>query len=490
MKKITLSGVSGDAILLTIIKLVTMAVGLAVTRLLSQYLSVYDYGTYSQILLIVSVVSSITIMGMMDGMNFFYCSERDDNMREAYVSSIFALQCIVSAIAGTGVIILSGPLCQHLENPDLKRLLFFAVSLPFLQNLLFMFQVLLVAVGKAKMLAIRNLVVSLARLVAVIFVVAVTKNVLVFLTTTVVLDMGQIVFFGWTLKKNNCHIRYRSVNAKLFTKILRYCVPMGIFVTLKSTNRDLDKYLIALLTDTETLAVYANASKPLPFDILMYSFYTVLVPKITRHVTAGEQEQAQVLYKDFLEIAYLVTVVPCFAALAASPQLMKLLYSNKYMVGLPIFCIYILVDMLQFTNITLILSAAGRAKMLMLLAGAMLALNAILDTALYQWVGIIGPAWATLIVTFSMGLLLLAMSAKELGAKLVSLFDMKFLLLFILENGILCVFLSHLQKKLVTWDFHYVLILFLICALYCGCFVLLHGRRLLKLMKRINNAGR
>ena len=38
-------GTSGDAIFLTLIKLVTILLGLTVTRLLSQYLSVYDYGT-------------------------------------------------------------------------------------------------------------------------------------------------------------------------------------------------------------------------------------------------------------------------------------------------------------------------------------------------------------------------------------------------------------------------------------------------------------
>ena len=50
-------GVSFDAILLTFIKLITTALGLATTRLLSEHLSVYDYGTYSQVLLIVSTVA-------------------------------------------------------------------------------------------------------------------------------------------------------------------------------------------------------------------------------------------------------------------------------------------------------------------------------------------------------------------------------------------------------------------------------------------------
>ncbi|MCC8065317.1 MAG: hypothetical protein LIO70_09570, partial [Clostridiales bacterium] len=60
----SLRGLSGDALLLTFIRLVTMTLSFAVTRLLSQQLTVYDYGTYSEILLIVSTVSSLTILGM------------------------------------------------------------------------------------------------------------------------------------------------------------------------------------------------------------------------------------------------------------------------------------------------------------------------------------------------------------------------------------------------------------------------------------------
>ena len=71
----------------------------------------------------------------------------------------------------------------------------------------------------------------------------------------------------------------------LVKEILIYCIPMAMFSVMKSLNRDSDKYVISFFTDTETLAVYTNASKILPFDIIMTSFVTVLMPYITRFVT-------------------------------------------------------------------------------------------------------------------------------------------------------------------------------------------------------------
>ena len=95
MKKLSLKGASADAVLLTCIKLVSIFLGLAVTRLLSEYLSVHEYGTYSQIMLLVSTVSSITILGMMDGVSYFFNREHENDTRDAYIATIFALQCLV-----------------------------------------------------------------------------------------------------------------------------------------------------------------------------------------------------------------------------------------------------------------------------------------------------------------------------------------------------------------------------------------------------------
>ena len=166
-----------------------------------------------------------------------------------------------------------------------------------------------------------------------------------------------------------------------------------------------------MMTDTETLAVYTNASKQLPFDILVTSFCTVLVPYITRYISEQKKQQAATLYKSFLEIGYISTGILCGAALAAAPQLMMLLYSNKYIDGLWIFIIYIFVDLFRFANITLILSAAGKTRTLMFLGVGSLMFNAVLNVLLYQWLGLIGPAVATLLVTVATGVIMLALGA-------------------------------------------------------------------------------
>ena len=477
-----LRGASADGILLTAVKFVTILLGLAITRLLSEHLSAYDYGTYAQILLMVSTVSSLTILGMMDGVNYFYSSCADPEKREKYLSTIFCLQSVVSAVAGAVVMAL--PLLTAFENPEVKRLLVFAAALPFFQNIISMLQILLVCVGRAKLLAIRNLLISLVRLLVVVIVVMGSKNILLIFLTTLTLDLLQILLFVLILRKNKLHLG--KVSLRLAGEILRYCIPMGLFIMINTLNRDLDKYLILWMTDTETLAMYANASKVLPFDVIMSSFCTVLLPKITARIAAGEKEQAAKLYRLFLRIAYIPTTVLCCAVLAASPQVMKLLYSEKYLNGLPIFCIYILVDLLRFTNITLILSAAGKTMKLFLLGLGTLAANFCLNFLLYALLGIIGPAHATLAVTLISGLLILHFGAKELDTTLPKLFDGKHLLLFFGENALALPLFYLLGQWLQNLGLNYVAVLAVVCGLYCIGMLLLQGKGLLQILKQIN----
>ena len=489
MSRNKLGGVSLDAIFLTFVKLLTTGLGLIITRLLSEYLSVYDYGVYSQALLLVSTVSSFTIFGMMDGINYFYCSESDISKRESYTATIFSMQCIVSSVAGVGLLILSVPLCDYLGNPGIERLLIFVAMLPLLQNVLSIIQVLMISVGKARMLALRNFVISIVRLAVVFFVVAFVRNVAIILATTVVLDIAQIVVFLFVLKRNNCNVKIRKTDFRLILAILKYCAPMAVFTMVSSLNRDMDKYLVSIMTDTKTLALYANASKQLPFDILMTSFCTVLIPYITKYISDHNKKRAAELYKIFLEITYISTGILCCAAMSSAPQLMKLLYSNKYTDGIAIFMIYILVDLFRFTNITLVLSAAGKTKTLMMIGLGSVVCNLVLNALLYSWLGLIGPAIATLIVTIMSGMLMFYFNSKTLDTKIIAFFDVKYLAVFISESIILTLALSVFQKLMDKLDVHYFVILVTTVCIYGIAMLLLNGKRMLKTMKKVNRIG-
>jgi O-antigen/teichoic acid export membrane protein len=155
---------------------------------------------------------------------------------------------------------------------------------------------------------------------------------------------------------------------------------------------------------------------------------------------------------------------------------------------LDVFRIYILVDMVRFASMTLILSAAGKTRLLMILGFVTLAINGGLNLALYHLWGMNGPAVATLAAGLVMGFVLLCLSARELEGTLRDLFDGKYLLSVGLGSMLGVVLFSMLGRWLEAKGMWYFLILLIVCGGYCLVFLLLNGKRLFRDLKFLNRA--
>lgn len=456
------------------------------TRLLSKHFSVFDYGTYSQILLLTTTISSLTILGMMDGINFFFCKEKNEIKRNTYVSTIFALQCIISAIVSICILVCTVPISKYFDNSSLKSLMIYAALLPILQNMISLLQIMFLAIGKAKQIAIRNLIVSLLKFLTIFIACYVFDNIAVMLFAQVITDFLQVVYFITVLRKNNCYINIFKYDLKIVKEILKYCIPMAMFTVIKSLNRDCNKYIISAFTDTETLAIYTNASKLLPFDIIMTSFCTVLLPYITRYISQKNYNITQKLYRAFLEVSYISTTILAAGAICVAPELMKFLYTEKYLSGIYIFIIYILVDIFSVLNITLILSAAGKTKKIMFVSLGVFGLNIALNFAFFFMFGIIGPALATLIVTIVQGVIILSLASKIIGVTKFKMFDFKYLIVFLIELGVFGILMYALRNVLVKYNVPYMVVLISVYGLFCLILGLLNYKRIFKNLHTIN----
>ena len=123
-------------------------------------------------------------------------------------------------------------------------LIYIVAFLPLLQNLIPMLQVLFVSVGRAKLIAVRNLIISLARLVAVIIACYVTKDIILIFYVLLVLDIGQIIFFMVSFARLKYSIRIKHTCFKYMKPILAFSIPMAVYLLTNSLSRDLDKYVI------------------------------------------------------------------------------------------------------------------------------------------------------------------------------------------------------------------------------------------------------
>lgn len=481
------TGTAIDSLLLTFVRLVTASLGIIITKLLSTQFSLQEYGTYSQANLIVATITSMTILGLSDATNYFYNASIDEETKKKNIATIFGIQYIVGVVAAILIMIFQIPIIRYFKNEELKNLMVFIAILPVFENILPMLQVLFISIGQAKLIALRNFWVSVVRLLIIVVACFVTKSIRTIFAILLVLDIVQVVIFMKQLSSRGVRIQLKYFSRQSVPMILKFCIPMAVYVLVNSLNRDIDKYIITYFTDTETLGIYSNAARLLPFDMIVASFITVLIPIITRQIKQLDYEKAFLTLKIYLKLSYYTSWIFVVAAIINAERVMLLLYDKKYLAGLPVFIIYLLVDMFRLMGTTLVIVAKGKTKLLMRISLIVLGANFVFNIISFLAMGVVGPAFTTLIVTIFLTVILLFISAKELNNKFRKLWDCKELFVFSAELvGIAIIFLKidHILEYYINSP---IVMLVISAGAYISILLLLNAKKIIKVMREINS---
>lgn len=473
-----------DAMMLAVVKIMTMAIGIVSSAILSRALSLSDYGTYVSGNLIVTTGATLTILGMMDAANYFY-NLGGEHQRD-YVNTVAALQIFIGLACALILLLGKRWIIRYFGNEALGGIYLLLVFRPMLTNLSNVLLILQTAVGRARAVAARNMAFSLLRLGAVLLTAFVFKRIDTIFIAFLLLDILTILYYYVGFSRAAFSIRLSGFRFKAVGPILRFSLPMGAYVLMTSIARDIDKYVIAAFDTTENLAIYSNCAALLPFDFVAAAFLTVSIPIMTRLVQQKQFQRGQNLLKAYLKIGYLSTVTLTMICMILSREVILLLYGGKYLPGIRVFLLYTLVDMFKFLGVTLVLSAYGRTKTLMGISFAAMVLNVIFSPICYRVLGFEGPAVATVALVLGADLMLLSKSAKLLDTRVSGLFDWKEVFSFLLELLLLGVLAWLLRSVLLAQGLPYYLVLILVGGGYCGAIFLLQFKNLKSAMKQVN----
>ncbi len=457
-------------------------------KILSTGLSLTEYGTYSQSNLVVTVGESMILLGLVDAMNYFF-NRKDigDELRYRVISTIFFLEILFGIILAGAVLLGQDLIASYFSNPAVKALLPVVALLPMMANIIYLYRVMYVAVGRAKMMSLYNLVLMVIRVIAVYLAVYVLKNLVWIYLVMLFMDFVQVAIFHIELRKKGVRINPLKISTKHIRPIMAYGLPMGVYAITSSFTRDLDKLVIGRLGGTEELAIYTNASKVLPLDFLVSSFAMVLIPYIYRRVSEGRREESIELFSSYLKVGYYTVWTLGTMVLVAPESVISFLYADAYIEGKVIFVLYIIDAMLRFASVHLILTAAGKAKNVMLYSVLSLGMNLVLNISFYYLWGMIGPAIATLIVAVLYTWLILRDTTKIIQAKWTEIFNLKELAWFLATLVVAWLVTSVLNQVLLGYGAHRYLAMILSMAVF-GCSILaLHFKKIFGVLKKINS---
>lgn len=411
----------GEASLLTVSKMVNLLITMATSMLLSRFRSLEEYGTFSELSLVLNLLTTFCLLGIPNAINYFLPRVDNDKERENFLDTFFSLNTILSIVAGIVMAAAMPIMVWYFKNQGIYGFYYFAIIMPWAKITIQERANLLVASHKTKTLIAHTFLNSIFLLGIILFTQLIHQNFQFYMY----LYVGVEVLFGilvyWEVAKISGKLRFH-IDRTLCKQILVFAVPIGLSDMVSTISREVDKLMIGGFLDTESLAIYTNAAREISLTVISTSFIAVLMPKLSRMVKEKRIEEAVEAWKDTTSFTYIFMCFGVAALVTFAPQVMTILYSEKYLPGTGVFRIYALILLWRTAYFGTMLSLHGETKKILACSISSMLLNVVFNCVLYKLMGFTGPAWSTFLSIGIVNILQLKFSAKITGIPVSRLF--------------------------------------------------------------------
>lgn len=402
-----------NAITMTVSKFTTIIISMITTMILSRQLSLEDYGTYSQLLMIITLVSMLFSMGLPSSINYFAAKTEDNQERRLFFSNYYSISTLLSLISGLFLILCFPLIEKYFNNPDLINFAYVLAVLPWVQIITSSIGNFLIIYNQTNKLMLYQILHSVFVLLTILVARLYNLNFYVYMFLFLIVEVlfCLIVYLTVFLIAGKLYIKF---NKEVIRNIFEFSIPIGLSTVVGTISVQLDKMIIARYFSVEQLAIYANASRELPLTFIASSITAVLLPNIVKKIHENKVESAIKLWGAASILSYICICFFTTFVFINAAEIIVFLYSDKFLPGKSVFQVYTLILLLRFTYFAMILSSIGKTRFILYSSIFSLILNVILSLIFYKLWGFIGPSIATLVSMFIIAFAQLKMTAVSI----------------------------------------------------------------------------
>jgi O-antigen/teichoic acid export membrane protein len=434
-----------DAFNLTIAKTIGLGISLISAMLLSRILSLKEFGTYSQILLIINIGTMVFTVGLPKSINYFLARTADENTYKDFLSLYFSFITALSFILGLLLLSISQLLAQYFNNSLINKLSYLLVFMPWAKITISSIDNVLIFYRKTSFLLYYRVFHSIF-LVSVILLIELLKlDFLSYMLLYLFTEMA-FAFLVYYIINYKISIIRPFFSRRLIKEVIVYSGPIGLASVVGVLKKQMDKIFIAGFCSTEELAIYSNAARELPITVIAASITAVVMPHIVKSIKVEKKKEALFLWHESLVLSLIFINFISFVVYAFANDVFIFLYSSKYSSGVGVFKIYTLILLFRCTYFGMILNATGSTKPILYSSVLSLLLNLILNFIFYSLFGFEGPAIATFVSTMFSTSFLLMFTAKTIKNSIYDIFPWNNVLKILLINVFLAIIFMVVKK--------------------------------------------
>lgn len=374
-------------------------VGLIIAAVLARVLDKSDYATYRQTLLAYNLAAPILSLGLPSALYYFMPDE------ESRARGVLLENLVLLGIAGLALSLFlalggNGLLAHHFRNPELEKTLLVFSPYPILMLPASATAACLMVKDKTLWVAFHTLGTRIVTLILVF--AAILLNPTPFMAVVGLVVAAVITFAsGIALMMRSVSGSISAISLAGMKKQLAYSVPLGVGVMIGTLNINLDKLLVSIFTTPDNFAVYVNGAMEIPFiGVITGSATAVLLPEMRRLFKEGNAGEALALWKRAGIKSGSIIIPMMGLLLILAPDLMALLYSEKYRSSADVFRIYLLLLPIRIVIFGAVFQVAGRTDLIMKRSAMTLGFNLVLSVCFAIFLGYRFIAVSTVIVVY------------------------------------------------------------------------------------------
>lgn len=416
-----------EASLLSISKMANLIITMCTSMLLARFRTLEEYGTYSQLALLLNLITTLCLLGLPNAINYFLPRSDNEQEKQDFLQTFFSLNTILSSVAGI-IMVISLPISvRYFKNNDIYGFYYFAMLMPWAKITIQERANLFVAAKKSNTLVWHTIANSFALLAIIVLTKILNQSFQFYMIMYVAVELIFAAFVYLEARTITGKLSFH-INKVLCKQILIFSIPIGISDMVNTISREVGKLMIGGFLDTESLAIYTNAAHELALTVISTSFIAVLMPKLSRLLKDKKTIEAVETWKATTSFTYIFICFGVAALVVFAPQIMTILYSEKYLAGTSVFRIYALILLWRTTYFGTMLSLHGQTKKILYCSISSMILNVVLNYVLFKLIGFTGPAWSNFISIGVVNALQLKMSAIITDVPMSKLFPWRELL--------------------------------------------------------------
>ncbi len=490
------NNIGKDSLILTVSQFIKLGINMLNVMLLSRFRTLEEYGTYSQIVMICTVAITFFSAGFSQCINYFFGKCESNKEKQTFVKNYYTIITFVGILAGVLTLLLLPAFQKYFENPLMSRYWYVLLFYPISHILNSGVDRFFIAYRKAKGLLAFRVCHSLIILSETALAVCLNLSFFRYMIIYIISEMIFSVFVYLWIKMLTGVIPF-GFDKTSIKNILKFAVPLAVASLVSTINIEMDKFVVGGLVDTETMAIYSNAARELPIYILSTSISSVTMPFVVRKIAEKKNIDAVKLWKKSITLCfYLVSFCVCVMFVFA-PQIISILYSDKYLPGTSVFRVYSLVLLFRVTYYGMALNSLGKTKIILRASIATMAINLILDIGLYKVIELInpeyvllGPAIATFVSVAVMNMYQLFLTRKWLHVKFTDIYPIIVMIKILLLNAILGVVFYALQQLIFYFiNFDKTALSIFVGIIWLAVYFVAVHKPIIKLWKELNSGS-